>query len=283
MFYLIEQLDSKRDLPVVTLRSVFFGNALKEAEKKRQYANSVLKIYSSYDAQTDSLGSLLASKETSSSWIYYKELSSPKNRKIKRVQILLDEQSLDIAKQLGAGNVSAAVRNALVRNYRMIDTVEKTIIPSDISGPSSHEFYYAQCIPDDQKYLLQQQDCELNEKFLGSLNVYEGARSIVGDKIHEYTIIDLGCYMASQCFIFKLAKSYIGVDNCVLQRFSSANTTHYQCDIEQFIKDYWPQIKSQCGNKYLAICSYVSLDNHTIQLIKKSFNNLIYFYHNVEI
>lgn len=283
MFYLVENLDSNPELPIAVLRSVFLENALKEAEEKRLYVNSVLKIYSSYDPKTNSLGSLLASKNTYLPWQYHSDLSSPKNRKIKRVQILLDEQTLDIAKQLGRGNVSSAVRDALVKSYKRVEPDNEKFNLPDLSSLSYHKFYYENRIPAEQKHLLKQENCELNENFLGSINVYEGARQILGSKLREYTIIDLGCYIASQCFIFDKAKSYIGVDNCLLQRFSATNTKHFQCDIEQFIKDYWPQIKNQCDNKYIAICSYVSLDNHTIQLIKKTFTNLLFFYHKVEI
>lgn len=86
---------------------------------------------------------------------------------------------------------------------------------------------------------LNQYMCEIEPFNLYMGCCYEAASFIIPK---DYTIIDLGCYMAAQSFLFEEYDGYIGVDvydrydKDVPERFESKNSTHYSMDIEDFLK-----------------------------------------------
>jgi len=108
-------------------------------------------------------------------------------------------------------------------------------------------------IPKDTfKRLLSQKKCELEYDFLGFLEVYDQVRKVAPK---ECVIIDLGCYMAVQAYLFDEYRGYVGVDTVnYLERFCPTNCTHYEMDIQEFIEKEFPKMK---GEKYFAVCSYV--------------------------
>lgn len=81
---------------------------------------------------------------------------------------------------------------------------------------------------------------ELDREFMG----FERNYIPIADSIpHDWTIVDLGCYQAAQCYLFEDHKAYIGVDiydSIVMGgfvpplRFRTANSRHYFMTIQQF-------------------------------------------------
>lgn len=106
---------------------------------------------------------------------------------------------------------------------------------------------------DEQDWKLNQLYCELEPNFLYMGELYEAA-SILAIKYGYKNIIDLGCYMAAQSFLFEDYDKYIGVD-CYdslhyhmeidfkpPKRFITKNTKHYQVSIEDFLDEYVPHM-----------------------------------------
>ena len=87
---------------------------------------------------------------------------------------------------------------------------------------------------------------ELDPSFLCFDYCYKAVSEVLP---RNFTIVDLGCYQAAQCYYFKDFDKYIGVD-CYDQtysreyvpplRFISHNTTHYVETIQQYLaKKQW--------------------------------------------
>ena len=86
-------------------------------------------------------------------------------------------------------------------------------------------------------------DSELGIDFMGFEQNYFPIAEVVP---HDWTIVDLGCYQAAQCYLFRDYRAYIGVD-CFEQdanddyvpplRFQTKNTTHLIMTIQKFISE----------------------------------------------
>lgn len=85
---------------------------------------------------------------------------------------------------------------------------------------------------------------ELELDFLGFEDLYRAVSKIVP---LDWTIVDLGCYQAAQCYFFRDHEKYIGVDSydeitsyryVPPLRFKSENTEHYVCNIERYFRVY---------------------------------------------
>lgn len=110
---------------------------------------------------------------------------------------------------------------------------------------------------------------------MGFTHVYKSLLNIVPK---HFTIIDLGCCYAPQCYYFKDYKQYIGVDVEDEERFAIHNTTHYVMSIQRFIKEELPKLNlnpKQC----FAICSYVP-DDEATELARRTFPNILVYYPN---
>ena len=65
-------------------------------------------------------------------------------------------------------------------------------------------------VPEDEiDRILGQPGIELDYEFLGFTEVYGAVLSFVPK---HYTIVDLGCYVAAQAYLFADYEKYIGVD-----------------------------------------------------------------------
>ena len=100
----------------------------------------------------------------------------------------------------------------------------------------------------------------------------------------DFTIVDCGCYMAAQAYLFQNHKKYIGVDSydknafedyIPPERFLCENSEHYSCTIDEFLKS--DQFKSLDLNKTYFICSGVPAFESTMNLFNKV-NNCAVFY-----
>ncbi len=96
-----------------------------------------------------------------------------------------------------------------------------------------------------QIWKLRQDFCEIEHDMLYLGNMYEAASVVVP---YEFTIVDLGCYMAAQAFLFSRHKRYVGVDEfdnesasiagyTPPERFTTYNCEHITDSIEHYLKN----------------------------------------------
>lgn len=131
-------------------------------------------------------------------------------------------------------------------------------------------------IPDDEYHrIISQKDCEYEYDFLGFVEVYSAVcRTVSKDKV----IIDLGCYLAAQAWLFSEYQKYIGVDYDRLERFTPPNATHYYCFIEEFLSKELPKLLQQYTmSDLVAVCSYVP-DSQLTDMVFDTFENAIVVY-----
>lgn len=119
---------------------------------------------------------------------------------------------------------------------------------------------------------LSQDYCELDLEFAGFEEQYRAVANNVPD---DYIIIDFGCYMAAQAYLFCNHEAYIGVDVVDnVERFDAENTIHYVMSIQKFIKEELPKYK---GKKVYAICNYVP-DADAKDLVATACENFMVYY-----
>lgn len=119
---------------------------------------------------------------------------------------------------------------------------------------------------------LSQDYCELD---LGFACFEEQYRAVANNVPDDYTIIDFGCYMAAQAYLFKNHEAYIGVDIVGdVERFATENATHYTMSVQEFIKEELPKYK---GKKVYAICNYVP-DADARDLVTMACDNFMVYY-----
>ena len=123
-------------------------------------------------------------------------------------------------------------------------------------------------IPKDQLYKFRGDLVEIDHTFMAFLESYKPVAELIPK---DFTIIDLGCYMAAQSFLFEDFNRYIGVDNFenyfpsrtrqedinrTCERFISKNAEHFVLRIQDFLDVYSNELKGD-SNKIYAICSFV--------------------------
>ena len=125
---------------------------------------------------------------------------------------------------------------------------------------------------DEFERVMRYEDCELDLSFLGFTRDYEALSTIVP---LNFTIVDLGCYLAAQSYFFTHHKAYIGVDVVEADRFTPHNAEHYVGSIQSFIAniDRWDLDL----DKTFAIMNFVP-DWNARDLVKQTFKNLYVFY-----
>lgn len=123
----------------------------------------------------------------------------------------------------------------------------------------------------NQSVLLRQENCELEHDFLGFLENYELLRQLAPK---DATIIDFGCNMAAQTFLFVDYPAYLGVDLDELVRFATNNTIHYQMSIQNFLKHEFPALE---GKKVFGICSAVP-DATAVAMAEDACDNILILY-----
>lgn len=131
-------------------------------------------------------------------------------------------------------------------------------------------------IPPDEYALVMSQDrCELEPQFLGFINIYKSLSELIPQ---NKIVIDFGCYLAAQSYLFAGHRQYIGVDVVKMRRFSPPNSIHYTMSIKQYIENEVPQLFSAHDPlTYCAICSYVP-DFGETELVRRTFPNVFCYY-----
>ena len=137
--------------------------------------------------------------------------------------------------------------------------------------------------PDELRDKLEQTCCELVPDFLCFEDVYQAVTKWVPK---EYVIVDLGCYMAAQAYLFQDHKGYIGVDNYDMEgeldleyyippvRFRTKNSRHLRTTIQMY--SMFAE-KNGITQKRYAICSAVP-DESAREVAFKSFENCLIWY-----
>lgn len=101
-------------------------------------------------------------------------------------------------------------------------------------------------IPEPELKRVMSHGCvELEPDFMCFENLYKAVADYVPT---DYTIVDLGCYMAAQCYYFKNHKRYVGVDYYEKRmhssgyvpplRFETENTVHFQMSIDDYLDEH---------------------------------------------
>lgn len=137
--------------------------------------------------------------------------------------------------------------------------------------------------PDELRDKLDQTCCELEPDFLCFEDVYQAVAKWVPK---EYIIVDLGCYMAAQSYLFQDHKGYIGVDcydmegNLDLEhyippvRFRTKNSAHISAVIQNYA--VFAEVKGLTRVSY-AICSAVP-DGFAQEVAFQCFENCLIWY-----
>ena len=124
-----------------------------------------------------------------------------------------------------------------------------------------------------QEAVFGQEMCDIDAEFLGFMEVYESLAKLIPK---HWTVIDLGCAYAPQCYYFANHKEYIGVDIADCIRFSTPNTVHFKESIEEFVTK---RAKKFDPEKTFAICSYVPpWGNDNMKIVRENFKNVFTYY-----
>lgn len=123
----------------------------------------------------------------------------------------------------------------------------------------------------EMESVLQCPTCELDREFIGFVEVYGSMLNFVPK---HFTIVDLGCYVAAQAYLFKDYEKYIGVDTIELKRFSPDNACHYVMSIQEYIEKHTNDLDLDTT---FAICSYVP-DKEAVRMAREKFPNILVFY-----
>ena len=111
--------------------------------------------------------------------------------------------------------------------------------------------------------------------FVGYMNLYKTLAAVTDLNM---IIVDIGCYLAPQCYLFKNHRQYIGVDDCELKRFACDNTEHYCGDVRDFLNDYsFDLMPEEIKNQYFIICAY-DINIFIQNRINNTFENVIICY-----
>ncbi len=119
--------------------------------------------------------------------------------------------------------------------------------------------------------LFSYDECELEPDFLGFLKNYKD----ISERLpKDFTVIDIGCYMAFQADFYKEHKSYIGIepDVPIEYRLRQGNAEYYRLTAQQFISETLPKLINDGLDlkKTFAVCSAVP-DREAQRLVADTF------------
>jgi hypothetical protein len=118
-----------------------------------------------------------------------------------------------------------------------------------------------------------QSECQIDPEFMGFVEIYHHLSQII--PMH-WTILDLGCAYAPQCWYFKDHKKYIGVDMSVKKRFTLPNCEQYLSSIRDWFKDLKPPNLNL--DMTFGIMSYVPATDYEYFTAKMGLENLFVYY-----
>lgn len=118
---------------------------------------------------------------------------------------------------------------------------------------------------------------DIDYEFVGFVNVYAYLSKIIP---RHWTIIDLGCAYAPQCWYFRKHKRYIGVDMYNGPRFFVENTKHVIMDIRDYcrMRLFEEFCEGVTVKPVFAICSYVSGKKEDLDFVHNYFQYSFTYY-----
>lgn len=128
--------------------------------------------------------------------------------------------------------------------------------------------------PDQIEAILSRPMCELDETFLGAMDVYAGASLIVPPGFH---VIDFGCDTGIQSVLFPHAASYTGVDldfGDGAPRYEGPGITHFYGSAQSWLD---ANAATWADKPCVAICSYLP-DPDAKARVRGVFESVIDFY-----
>lgn len=169
--------------------------------------------------------------------------------------------------------MSALVADAPAPNleYPNLNPAPSVLFPS--TGLDSQLLAWAKAVYPVADYarIMGQFYCELDDEFLGFLDVYYAASLLTRPNT---IVLDFGCYLAAQSVLFEHCRTYVGVDTTDLERFATTNTQHATATIQDFIHAN-PGLHGRTD--VLAVCSYVP-DDEARELVNATFPSVVNFY-----
>lgn len=128
--------------------------------------------------------------------------------------------------------------------------------------------------PEQVGAILTHPMCELDETFLGAMDVYAGASLIVPPGFH---VIDFGCDTGIQSALFPHAASYTGIDldfGDNPPRYEGPGITHFYGSAQEWLD---ANADSWADKPCVAICSYLP-DSDAKDRVRDVFESVIDFY-----
>ena len=171
-------------------------------------------------------------------------------------------ERLGVPNWVGNGAMQFARDNDLRKHY-LSEFYEKSVYSE--SAMTEGQRYLRECRnilksigQEETKRLFSYSECEVEPEFLGFLENYKDISERVPK---DFTIIDIGCYMAFQSDYYKEHERYIGVEPDVPleYRLRQSNAVHYQQNAQQFVSEVLPKLIDDGLDlkKTFAVCSAV--------------------------
>lgn len=215
-------------------------------------------------------------------WTHVKELEAKSgnvhafNESNRNVSDMMNYcEKLGVPNWVGNGAMQFARENDLKEHY-LSEFYEKSVYSE--SAMTEDEKYLRECHnilksigEDEVRRLFSYDECEVDTEFLGFLENYKD----IPEKLpHDFTVIDIGCYMAFQADYFKEYKNYIGVEPDVPNeyRLKQHNAEYYEQTAQQFVKETLPKLIDNGLDlqKTFAVCSAVP-DKEARKLVCSTF------------
>ena len=121
--------------------------------------------------------------------------------------------------------------------------------------------------------VMSQDECDIEPAFMCFAEIYFHLSQMIPK---HWTIVDLGCAFAPQCFYFRDHAGYVGIDPGMRVRFRIKNTRLYSMNIKTFIGS--EICENMDKERTFAIMSYVPADDYSYFLAKNCFKNMFIYY-----
>lgn len=127
--------------------------------------------------------------------------------------------------------------------------------------------------PELTKEVMSQDKCDIEPQFMCFCEIYYYLSKIIPK---HWTVLDLGCAFAPQCWYFKDHDLYIGVDPGKFKRFKTPNAAFYQGTIKEFVNT--ETARKLDKETTFGIMSYVPADDYSYFLAKTHLDNIFVYY-----
>lgn len=129
--------------------------------------------------------------------------------------------------------------------------------------------------PEEEKKMRSWDYCQISPEFPCFVLQYYSALSFVPT---HWTIVDIGCYLAVQSYLYVDYKNYIGIDNVPIEyRVATPNSMHYELSFQLFKSlGYLEDLELNLKQTF-AICNYVP-DAECRKLVRETFPNCLIYY-----